>query len=317
MSAPDVPRHWTAEAVVDRTLEVAGLPVSEPPRPQPGLAPLPLAIRDPIAARLAEIKAVNWATVNKAAAVLTRLREVVPDTKLIRRLAKFQAQQAQAQRRGHRAQRSRADKETTRMSEEHGRIIEETPEQTAAYEAQRQAAAANGHLTPEQRELAERRAARQHQDAARRLRWLESSGFAAVIEKAEALLADIPRAAEEHRRAQATLSELADFVALAAEVPEDRTLQRFARRAQDLAKTIAAEPPFFGNADALRDLIAHVRAADLDGANGPTRNGNVVTAWRRRFQELCSSLPQPGHAAWCRQQVRALLAEARAARDGR
>lgn len=199
-----------------------------------------------------------------------------------------------------------------------GRIIEETPEQTAAYEAQRQAAAAsNGHLAPEQRELAERRAARQQQDAARRQRWLESSGFAAVIERAEALLADIPRAAEEHRRAQTALSELADLVALAAEVPEDRTLQRFARRAQDLAKTIVAEPPFFGNADALRDLIARVRAADLDGVNGPVRNNNVVTAWRRRFQELCSPLPGPGHVSWCRQQVRALLAEARAARDGR
>ncbi len=198
-----------------------------------------------------------------------------------------------------------------------GKVIIETPEQTAAYERARGAAAQNGSMTPEQQELAERRAARARQAEAQRGRWLEDSGFGAVIEKAEAMLADIPRAMEEHQRAQACLRDLADFVALAAEVPEDYQLQRFARRARDLARTIATPPGLVENAESLRALIVRVKVADLADANGPVRNSNVVTAWRRRFTELLSPLPGPGHAAWCRTQVKALLAEARAARQGR
>ena len=194
-----------------------------------------------------------------------------------------------------------------------GRIIEETEEETR----QREAAASNGRLTPEERELAERRAARAHRQAVARTRWLDASGFAAVIEKAEALLADLDRAMAEHQRAQATLSDLATFVALAAEAPEDHVLQRFARRARDLAQTISRPPLLLENAPAIRALIARVLTADLDEVNGPVRNPNVVTAWQRRFTELLSPLPGPGHVAWCRKRVQELLAEARAARAGR
>jgi hypothetical protein len=198
-----------------------------------------------------------------------------------------------------------------------GKVLSETPEQTAAYEQRKAAGVQNGTVTPEQAELAERRTARTRRAAAQRERWLEESGFAAVIEKAEALLEDVPRASEEHRRAQASLHDLHVFLALAAEAAEDWTLQRFARRAEDLARQISSPPLLFENADHLRALIARVRAADLEGVNGPVKNSNVAAAWRRRFAEVVSPLPQPGHAAQCARAVKALLAEARAAREGR
>jgi hypothetical protein len=103
----------------------------------------------------------------------------------------------------------------------------------------------------------------------------------------------------------------------APEAPEDRVLQRFARRAEDLRKTIAAPPSLFANAEALSGLIDRVRRADLGDVNGPVKNPNVVTGWRRQFQELLSPLPGPSHAQWCAQQVKALIVEARAAREGR
>lgn len=199
-----------------------------------------------------------------------------------------------------------------------GKIIEETPEQTAAYERAHQAGQQNGHLTPEQQELAERRAAKaQRQDQAR-ARWLDSSGFGTVIETAEALLADLPRAMEEHQRAQASLGDLRVFLTLAAETPEDAVLQRFARRAEDLAKQITTEPMVFGNAEGLRRLISRVKAADLEAPNGPGQNSNVTEAWQRQFRELLSvsgALPPPGHAEHCRHQVAGILREARAARE--
>lgn len=200
-----------------------------------------------------------------------------------------------------------------------GKIIEESAEQTRAYE-QAKATGANGNSTPtspEQVELNERRAGRTRQREQARERWLDSSGFAVVIEKAEALIEDLPRAHEEHQAAQRTLPELATFRALAAEVPADAVLERYARRAADLAQTIARPPTLFENAAALRELIARVKAADLDGANGPVKNSNVATAWMRQFRELVSPLPQPGHAESCRKQVKVFLAEARDAREGR
>jgi hypothetical protein len=198
-----------------------------------------------------------------------------------------------------------------RTTDMNGKIIQETAEETRAYE---QAKAANGTVSREQAELVERRATRTRQAEAKRERWLEASGFAAVIAKAEALLADLDHAMDEHRRAQATLGDLATFLDLAQEAPEDAVLQRFARRAQDLARTISTPPLLAENADHLRALIAQVRSADLDGVNGPVRNNNVVEAWKRRFRELLSPLPQPGHAAQCAREVKAFLAEARAAR---
>ena len=200
-----------------------------------------------------------------------------------------------------------------------GKIIEETPEQTAAYARSRAGAPQNGTapMTPEQQELAERRATRARQAEALRERWLEESGFATVIEKAEALLEDLPRALEEHRRAQGTLGDLATFLELAQEAPDDLVLQRFARGARDLAQSIASPPLLAENAGALRELIAKVRSADLGDANGPIRNGNVAAAWQRRFRELLSPLPPRGRAAECARQVKAFLSEARAAREGR
>jgi hypothetical protein len=199
-----------------------------------------------------------------------------------------------------------------RTTDMNGKIIQETIEETAAYERARQGVTQNG-MTPEQAELAERRATRTRQAEAQREQWLASSGFGAVIEKAETLLEDIPRAYEEHRAAQGSLADLRVFIELAAEVPEDRTVQRYARRAADLAKTIATPPMLFENADHLRALIVRVKAADLESVNG-VKNSNVTTAWARQFQELVSPLPQPGHAAHCAGEVRALLAGARAAR---
>ena len=148
-----------------------------------------------------------------------------------------------------------------------GKVIEETPAETAAYERARAATTSNG-VSAEQRELAERRTARTRQGEAERQRWLETSGFAAVIAKAEALLEDLPRAHAEHRRAQAVLPDLITLIELAGETPDDRVLQRFARRADDLQKTIAAPPLLFANVDALRGLINRVRTADLEGPNG-------------------------------------------------
>jgi hypothetical protein len=197
-----------------------------------------------------------------------------------------------------------------------GKIIDETPERTRAYEQARASGAQNGSMTPEQAELAERRAARTRRREEQRQRWLEESGFAAVIEKAEALLDDCPRAREEHHRAQASLGDLGAFIALAADTPEDAVLQKFARRAQDLAHSITRPPLLFENATALRALIATVTAADLEGVNG-ARNSNLTAAWRRQFQELVTPLPQPGHAAHCARAVKALMTEARDARAGR
>jgi hypothetical protein len=203
-----------------------------------------------------------------------------------------------------------------RTTDMNGKIIEESAEQTRAYEQAKAARAQNGAISPEQAELAERRAARTRQAEVKREKWLEQSGFGAVIEKAEALLADLDRAMDEHQRAQAACRDLDTFLALAAEAPDDRVVQHFARRAEDLRRTIAAPPLLVENAAALRALIAKARAADLEGVNG-VRNSNLTAAWRRRFTELLSPLPQPGHAAWCRRQVAELLREARAARAGR
>ncbi len=194
-----------------------------------------------------------------------------------------------------------------------GKIVEETPEQTAAHE---RAHAAAAQPTPEQQELAERKAARARQAEAQRARWLEESGFGAVIEKAAALLEDLPRALEEHRRAMSVLPDLVDFVALAAEVPEDRTLARFARRAESLARTISTPPQLVENAASLRALIGRVRSADLEGVNG-VRNSNLIAAWTRQFRELLTPLPDRTHAQWCAAEVKKLLAEARAEREGR
>ena len=113
------------------------------------------------------------------------------------------------------------------------------------------------------------------------------------------------------------LPDLITLIELAQEQPDDHVLQRFARRADDLRRTIAAPPALFANADALRALIERVRRADLSDVNGPVKNSNVATGWRRQFQELLSSLPGPSHAQWCKHQVTALIKEARAARAGR
>jgi hypothetical protein len=190
-------------------------------------------------------------------------------------------------------------------------------EEDLSPEERRPVTAPHSGLTPERLELAARQAERRRKTEARRQAWLESSGFAAVIERAEALLADLPRAINEHQLAQATVAPLADFIALAAEEPDDWTLQRFARRAADLARSIQRAPLLAESAPALRELIAKVKGADLDGVNGPVRNSNVVAAWKRHFTELLSPLPQPGHAERCQKQAQSLLAEARAARERR
>ena len=200
------------------------------------------------------------------------------------------------------------------MADTAGKVISETPDETAAYEqAQARAATTPNGLSAEQRELAERRTVRTRQGEVERRRWLETSGFAAVIAKAEALLEDLPRAHAEHRRAQAVLPDLITLIELAGETPDDRVLQRFARRADDLQKTIAAPPLLFANVDALRGLINRVRTADLEGPNG-ARNPNVLRRWREEFTALISPVPGSDHAEWCRQQATALLAEARQAR---
>jgi hypothetical protein len=68
---------------------------------------------------------------------------------------------------------------------------------------------------------------------------------------------------------------------------------------------------------ALRALITRVLAADLDDVNGPVKNPNTATAWRRRFQELLPHLPRPGWSVEHRAQVHALLERIQAAREGR
>jgi hypothetical protein len=201
-----------------------------------------------------------------------------------------------------------------RMARTAGRVIEETPKQAAA--RQRQAAAANGTATPEQQELDARRAAKRTEADKARDRFLEESGFAAVLERAEVLVADLPRGLEEHRRAQAACAELTTFLELAREAPEDHTLGRFARRADDLLRSIQAEPLLVSNANALRGLIARVRSCNVDDVNGPVRNPNVTEAWRKQFMALLTGLPGQDYAAWCAKQVAALIAEARAARRG-
>src|SRR4029453_8196227 len=195
-----------------------------------------------------------------------------------------------------------------------GRVIEETPKQAAA--RQRQGAAANGTATPQQQELDARRAAKRTEADKARDRFLEESGFAAVLERAEVLVADLPRGLEEHRRAQAACAELTTFLELAREAPEDHTLGRFARRADDLLRSIQAEPLLVSNANALRGLIARVRSCNVDDVNGPVRNPNVTEAWRKQFMALLTGLPGQDYAAWCAKQVAALIAEARAARRG-
>ena len=138
-----------------------------------------------------------------------------------------------------------------------------------------------------------------------------------VIEKAEARLAELPTAVDEHRRAQAVLGDLDTFVQLAQASAEDRALQRFARRAEDLRRSIAAPPVLFANGEALRALIERVRGADLEDLNGPVRNPNVAEAWRRRFQELVSWVPGVGHAEGARRRcVRCSRRRVRRGRGG-
>ena len=72
------------------------------------------------------------------------------------------------------------------------------------------------------------------------------------------------RAHAEHQRAQAALPDLATFIELAQEQHDDPVLQRFARRAEDVRRNIAAPPSLFVNPNALRALI------DRGGARIPS-----------------------------------------------
>jgi hypothetical protein len=70
------------------------------------------------------------------------------------------------------------------------------------------------------------------------------------------------------------------------------------------------------NEAALRALITRVLAADLVDVNGPVKNPNTATAWRRRFQELMPHLPRPGWSVEHRARVHALLERIRGRAGG-
>jgi hypothetical protein len=98
--------------------------------------PLPLEVRDPVGARLSEVTRINWVTVNRAVGILERLKEHVPEKRLIRRLAAF----ARAEARRRRQERLAITKENTMTTppaspwsppRRPGEVIEEPPTETA------------------------------------------------------------------------------------------------------------------------------------------------------------------------------------------
>ena len=192
-----------------------------------------------------------------------------------------------------------------------GCVIGEDPEETARG---KQGPIPNGHapFAGLDAELASRKRQRADAQATARAAWLETSGFGALVTQAQAALAAVPRARDERARAMA--EHTATFEKLAAGIEQLLVPREFTREIEALR--LRGDVYARENEAALRALMTRVLSADLADVNGPVKNPNTATAWRRRFQELMPHLPRPGWSVEHRTQVHALIARVQAARRG-